>query len=247
MSKKNKILHESIDMFQSPISAHEVVIEARNVEKQENVKPIEIYDISFKKNNKEFSDGRIFGGYDSQGRYYAITVSPYFDEFETQIEKGIRGLVGALRGKGYLTCSSCYGHPKRAMVAICFPTKELRGEFSQILRDENIPTLEIQYKESMANVGVGVDKSGHVKFTKDLEFDHTFEPHRKMEVETFNQTFFRSYDEYHFLQVTLVDDYHPYLNPIKAWKTKKYLPMKDELIKRVTDLILSDKVPMFIY
>lgn len=248
MSNKNLSTKDHSNIFHPPTSFHEYVVEAKQevAQEQESTQELTIFDVAFRKHNKEFADGRIFGGYDDEGRYYAVTVSPYFEQFESQIESGIRGVVNALKGKGYLTCSSCYGHPKRSMVTICFPSEEARWDFSKILTEAKIPTLDLTFKDTMVNVGVSLDKRGRVSFSKSLEFDHSFESHRQMEVDTFNETFFRSYDEYFFLQITLVDDYHPYINPIKFIKTTKYLPLKDKLLSQLETLVLSDEVPMFL-
>ena len=235
--------------FQSFAPTTSIVQEARAEHKyevkQEQVTPVTVRDIAFTKNNKLMADGRVFGGYDEEGRYYAVSVSPFFDEFDTQVEEGILPLIKALRTKGYLTCSSCYGHPKRAMVVICFPNDEERDKLADILSEAKIPTMDIQTRESMVNVGIKQDRNGKVKFTRELEFDHEFESHRDMETASFNQMFFRSYDSYSFLHVTLFDDYHPFLNPLKAWRTRKYLPMKDNLLKQFEKLILSEKTPYF--
>lgn len=248
MRRKNTLINENASIFHPPTLVHEYVVETKQSIKQDQEEnhELSIFDIAFRKHNKEFPDGRVFGGYDEGGRYYAVTVSPYFDQFESQIESGIRGVVNALKGKGYLTCSSCYGHPKRAMVTICFPSEKTRDDLASILLGGKIPTLDLTYRSTMVNVGVNLDKMGRVKFTKNLEFDHSFESHRKMEIDSFNETFFRSYNEYYFLQITLVDDYHPYINPIKFLKTRKYLLEKDKLLLRLENLILSDKVPMFL-
>lgn len=243
--KPEQIVNNTSHLFQPNSMIHEIVIEQEQRKVVEDVQPINIQDIAFQKHNKLMPDGRIFGGYDEDGRYYAVTVSPYFSEFESQIEEGIRPLVSAIRDKGYLTCSSCYGHPKRAMVVVCFPTARSREEFTEVVRKESIPTLAIEYRDSMVNVGVSTDRRGRVQFSKDLEFDHSFEGHRSMEVASFNGVFLRNYDDYFFLHITVLDDYHPIFQPIKAYKTRKYLPEKDMLLKKLTNLILSDKIKYF--
>ncbi|ELP5901879.1 hypothetical protein QTV49_003880 [Vibrio vulnificus] len=107
--------------------------------------------------------------------------------------------------------------------------------------------MQLQYPHTSNSLKVKLRAAlgGRVNFTKSLEFDHSFESHRQMEVDTFNEMFFRSYDEYFFLQITLVDDYHPYINPIKFIRTIKHLPLKDKVMKKLENLVLSDEVPMF--
>lgn len=243
MSKENSLMTDVVDVFSAPTAAQVVVVEARAEHKVEHKQQIQFHELGFKKHNKLFSDGRIFGGYDSDGVYYAVTVSPYFEEFYTQIEKGVQPLVFALKEKGFLTCGSCYGHPMRTMVTLCFPSVDTRREFAENISDSGIPTLHVKFMDSLVNVGVEVDRGGNVKFSRNIEFDRTLKAHLDQETESFNNLFLRSFERYYFLQIVLVGDYKWYRNPVRLWQTKQHLDEKDKLINSLTDLILSDIIP----
>ena len=243
MSKENSLMTDVVDVFSAPSVAQVVVVEARAEHTVEQKQQIQLHELGFKKHNKLFPDGRIYGGYDSDGIYYAVTVSPYFEEFDTQIEKGVQPLVFALKEKGFLTCGSCYGHPTRAMVTLCFPADDIRREFAELVLREDIPTLHVKFMDSLVNVGLKEDRSGNVKFSRTIEFDRTLKAHLDQETESFNNLFFRSFERYYFLQIVLVGDYKWYRNPLKCWRTKQYLRDKDKLISGLTEFILSEKIP----
>ncbi|MCY9861287.1 hypothetical protein OTK49_02000 [Vibrio coralliirubri] len=243
MGKQNSLITDVVDVFSSPSVAQEVVVEARSEHHIKRTQQLQYHEIGFKKHNKLFSDGRVYGGYDSEGRYYAVTVSPYFEDFGTQVEKGIQPLVFALKEKGFLTCSSCYGHPLRAMTTVCFPSIDEREAFAKILLDSGIPTIHVNYIDSLVNVGLEEDKNGDLKFTRTLEFDSTVQAHIDMEVESFNRLFFRSHERYYFLQIVLVGDYKWFLNPFKYIQSSRYVGKKDYLINELATLVLSGKTP----
>ena len=154
MNMKTPLITDVADIFSAPSSAQEIVVEARTEHKIHRAQQLQSHEIGFKRHNKLFPDGRVYGGYDSEGRYYAVTVSPYYEEFLTQIETGIKPLVLALKEKGFFTCSSCYGHPFRAMTSICFPTQADRDAFADVVLSSGIATIHVNSIDSLANVGL---------------------------------------------------------------------------------------------
>ncbi len=113
MSKKNPLGSDATDVFAPSSIVHEVVVERQQFQQEESKQAVDIQRISFSEHNRLRENGRVYGGYDKNGNFYAVSISPYFEKFHTQIDPGIFPLVDAFRQKGYLTCSSCYGHPTR--------------------------------------------------------------------------------------------------------------------------------------
>ena len=81
-----------------------------------------IYYMTHKVNNTLHKNGRIYMKIDDNGNLFANSVSPYSEQFLSNIEEKIKPLVTALHNKRYLTYSSCEGHglSYRRYVGIAF-------------------------------------------------------------------------------------------------------------------------------
>lgn len=193
--------------------------------------------------NRLHSNGRIFHSIDNNGNSIAVTISPYFDLFHTQVEEDIAPVVMALKERGYFTVSSCAGHPRSTHVTICFPNEDARDTIAKLIEEMEIPTAFVTKTDYFFNVDGDTDRGGRMVLTENEDVDRTMDFYRSREAESINSIFFRSYERYVFLTVTMFNDWNYFLHPLKAYKVKMALPRKNEIISLLADGIMSDTFP----
>lgn len=198
---------------------------------------------AFQPVNKLRSNGRIIFGYDQNGLPVGTSVSPFIQEFHTQVEADIAPVVMALKDKGYFTVSSCGGHPLRTLVTLCFPTREQRAEFAERIKAADLPTAHFEEADFFFNVNGEVVKNGKRYIESNIDNDLSLDYYRNQEAELLNLMFFRGYEEYVFLTIYLLDDWHPLWHPIKAYRTKKALPNKTAIVAKFAECILAEDFP----
>ena len=142
--------------------------------------------------NRKDKDGRIHFK-TPDGKYIAVTVSPYHKDFRTQIEDGVWPIIKALQDKGYLTVSSCAGHVDpwtEFYFTLAFDTKENAHKFINSLSIED--TVFKEY-ESISNISqYGSNEYRHIEDN---------EKNKPYEVRDMNILLFRNYTDYHYVRV----------------------------------------------
>lgn len=198
---------------------------------------------AFQPVNKLRSNGRIISGYDQNGLPVGASVSPFIQEFYTQVESDIAPVVMALKDKGYFTVSSCGGHPLRTLVTLCFPTRVQRAEFAERIKAFDLPTVRFEDADFFFNVNGEVAKNGRRYIESNIDNDLSLDYYRNQEAELLNLMFFRNYEKYVFLTIYLLDDWHPLLHPIRAYRTRKALPSKANIVAKFAEGISSNDFP----
>ena len=129
------------------------------------------------------------------GKYIAVTVSPYHKDFRTQIEDDVWPIIKSVLDKGYLTVSSCSGHGncpwKGFHFILAFNTKENAHKFiNGMPREDSI----FKEYESIANI-IQYGSNDEYRLMEDSE------KNKFNEVRDMNIFLFRNYDNYHYVRV----------------------------------------------
>ena len=182
----------------------------------------------FQSHNWKHRDGRI-NATKLSGEYVAATISPYYKDFQSQIEDKVWPAVSLLVNKGYLPISSCEGHGGKSpyYIMLAFGDEELLNNFILLLKSKVIKGLEWSLKDTVANIAANYN-SGNVNFQKYTLEGNDDKSYYRMEVRSLNNLFARNYLNYKFIRVTLFDQTHiPNWRWIKLSKSnrnkKKYL------------------------
>ena len=142
--------------------------------------------------NRKDKDGRIHYR-TSDGKYIAVTVSPYHKDFRTQIEDGVWPIIKSLQDKGYLTVSSCAGHVDpwtEYYFTLAFDTKENAHKFIN-----DMPSEDSVFKEYESLSNISQYESNEYRHIEDNEKNKLYE------VRDMNILLFRNYDNYHYVRV----------------------------------------------
>jgi hypothetical protein len=152
-------------------------------------------------------DGRTYQYIDENGEYVSARVSPYSSNIFNNIEPGVKDLVLTLISKGYLTCSSCQGHSDRKyrFVSIAFNTKEQLNDFKSSIESFRLPVvfkfhnLKDPYDDFklIYNQSKYKNQKLSVEDYKSIAVDYIDK------VNYFNLMFFRSYEDYHLLELRI--------------------------------------------
>jgi hypothetical protein len=147
--------------------------------------------------NYKHKDGRIYASLTDKENYAAVTVSPFHEEFDSQIEDGIKDLVYAFIEKNYIVMSSCQGHDGLlafAFIKIALPDPLDREYLIEQLKD--MPYISFVKSDKCANVELYV-KNNSVKFRKlDLE-SYSY----KEEADAINKLYLRNHNRHYFLDI----------------------------------------------
>lgn len=142
--------------------------------------------------NKKDKDGRIhFKTLD--GKYIAVTVSPYHKDFRTQIEDGVWPIIKSLQDKCYLTVSSCAGHIdpwKEFYFTLAFNSKETAQAFIM-----NMPSEDSIFKEYETLSNISQYGSNQYRHIEDNE------KNKLSEIHDMNILLFRNYANYHYVRI----------------------------------------------
>ncbi|MFS1429957.1 hypothetical protein LMH73_023305 [Vibrio splendidus] len=219
---------------------------------QQEVKQIKTNDevfqeIFMKKHNMLHPDGRVHTGKVAVGgdanAYITVSVSPTFDEFETQIEPPIYPAVKALVDKGYHTISSCAGHPGRIHLQLGFGSDMARESFLQTVLNSGLPALTFVKRDHVANVKNSSAQDG--EFNPRMGKVHEPEGDLneyiiKINADGFNFQFKTDYKRWFFLDINIMDKS---TNPI-MWIKKHFflMPQKQKILNQLTSLMESDKI-----
>ena len=166
------------------------------------------HQLFFTSHNWKHSDGRV-NATKLGDNYTAVTVSPYYKDFQSQIEDKVWPAVSILVNKGYLPISSCQGHGGKSpyYIMLAFGDKELLNNFILHLESTNIKGLNWVIKDTVSNITVNYE-SGKFKFQKLTLEGNDDKSYRQMEIKSMNMLFARNYLNYIFIRVTLFDQTH---------------------------------------
>lgn len=151
--------------------------------------------------NKIFPNGRIHASkeqdLDYSNGYLALSVSPFDNNFDNEVEKGVLPHCHALIRKGYLPISSCEGHftkkhhmPFYVMLAVGGKNK-LDRIYDIINKTKHIPGISYKIKEQQANVRGELLERVNYSLDKAEEYAEL------------NRLFMRNHLEYNYLWIGL--------------------------------------------
>lgn len=148
-------------------------------------------------------NGRIYASRLNEA-YFAVTVSPINENFESQIEKKIYPVVKALLDKNYLTIGSCEGHGSATFgdppaVRLVFGSLESAESFINSLKDENY--IKASLVEPTLNT-TQFYENGRFRYKRN-EFENTS---NNDGVEDINRLFFRNYSNVWYVRIHLIKD-----------------------------------------
>jgi hypothetical protein len=129
------------NLFEQSAYIHQIKIESRYSTE------IKLTEEDFKKQMLErcpnflHKDGRIYASKATEA-YFAVSVSPINEKFESQIEKKIYPVVKELLNKNYLTVGSCEGHDSATFgdppaIRLAFGSLESAEAFINFFKNEN--------------------------------------------------------------------------------------------------------------
>lgn len=196
--------------------------------------------------NKLQSDGRINGGYNKEGLLLAHSISPQFEQFEGQVEKGVYPIVSALIDKGYMTICSCEGHPGRLNVKLGFGTENCRLVFMEYLERLNIPFLRLIPHEHCINMQANFNskKENHAesifdRYHVECETEALYIENAK----AFNFQFQTDFLKWYFLDINMFE--YESWRPIYNFRIKKALKNKWDYVSLLTNAVKSDDLPTY--
>jgi len=181
----------------------------------------------FQAHNKKQSDGRINAGYQEDGQLKAISVSPRFKYFEGQVEPLIYPSVKILVNKGYMTISSCDGHPRRAMIKIGFGNKGSRARFIDELSLQKVPMIKFVEHEDCINMKMELIEKEKARSSR-VEDHEKNKDIDKANAKAFNFQFKRNYEKWYFLDIIILT--HQPQNLAEYLKVSWALRRKKEIL-----------------
>jgi hypothetical protein len=195
--------------------------------------------------NRKHPSGRIcLVDSDDDDLYTAISISPYHELFDTQIEDGIKDIVYAFINKNYMPISSCEGHDwswdstfVKLAVTSMQEARTLGAYFA------SIPYVTVYYYEKSAN-NEFYEEDGVIKV-------RVLDPTKydaKSEADSINRLYFRSHTNYCFLHITLFEyTYTPFWSSLirryimRYNKSKHLKSVKLQLLKAIQNLPFHEK------
>lgn len=197
--------------------------------------------------NKTHEDGRIAM---VPGKY-ANSVSPYSKTFLRNIEPGIAAVVLALRKKRYLTYSSCEGHGYsfRRYVGLAFCDLESMAAVADYVVGLNIRGVSLRFYDSVANQKLEMGSGKKFKYVGKTNPSEASDEDREVETRTFNIQFHRSYSEYFFMEIVILEEADFVFGKLfrSAWLCFMKRFFWDDLTKRLSDALESDAFGKYRY
>ena len=192
-------------------------------------------ELFFKAHNRKHKDGRIYSHIDTNGQKVAMSVSPKFEGFESQVEAGIFPAVNALKEKGYFTISSCEGHPYGALIKVGFGTHQCREDFITSINAAEIPHVSFRRHGLCVNTRAVINENTASVVKKERnEKEGNFDYWEKEQAKNFNMQFDTHFDKWFMLDVYV-------LQPSPMWKIFKKIRetldvgKKDKYLSQLTE------------
>lgn len=213
--------------------------------------------ISHNINNNKHSNGRIYMQIDKDGNLFAHSVSPYSKTFNDNVENGVKDLISILRKKRYLTYSSCEGHGNsyRRYVGLAFADEESRDIVANYILNLKIKGIFTKKFNTVSNQNSSISNNTKINYeTKINPMDLTGDEliyHKEKEAQYFNISFHRSYENYCFLEIVILEEIYPKMfwkEPFKflwLYFMKKY--KWDALTTKLNKALEDNKFPKYKY
>lgn len=181
--------------------------------------------------NPRQKDGRINSGYDKHGNLVAITVSPFSATFWDNIEDGVRPLIKAFVGKGYMPFSSCEGHGdfSSRFVYLAFGSEDKREKAERLIRKHLwfVPGIIIDRTSMPHNIQTNDD--GSLERLSKAKLD-------MQSVRSFNTVFHKEEKFYCCLRITLFREYKD------CWRK---MVLTEWVTNRIIKLVQSERFPRY--
>ena len=191
------------------------------------------------------ANGRIYASKPNEP-YVAVTVSPYHQNFRSQIEDAVWPAIEAFLNKGYLTVSCCGGHVDpwwEYYIILAVGTEEQAETLMLSLKTVNNTTLEMF--STSANV-CQYFENNKVKFRPLDELEKTC----RAEYKDLNILFNRNYSQYYYVKIKF--DYEKFKLPFNPfnffslhWFHKKEIIEFDKWKTNIVQYINSDNFEYF--
>ncbi|WP_425263549.1 hypothetical protein [Vibrio owensii] len=200
-------------------------------------------DMFFQSHNFMQPDGKINGGLDANGVYKAHSISPEYEFFESQVEKGIWPCVKALTDKGYHTISSCEGHPAGCRIKLGFGTEKCREQFMEKVEALKLPTFKLVPHDFTINLTQTNNVNEKDSLVTCRDYDKlTEDDMQTMQTKSFNMQFNKVYRQWYLLDVLFLEDT---LNPFKFLYVRYHMRNKSRIFQALENLFLSDDLPKY--
>ncbi len=207
-------------------------------------------EIFMQAHNKLHKDGRVHTGKPcpefGKHAFYTVSVSPEFEDFESQIEPPIYPAVKALIDKGYHTISSCAGHPTRIHLQLGFGSARSRQAFLDVVKNANFPYFTFEMPENVANIeNNSINEDGEFNKHKATLFEPEVISQGVIDrnTESFNFQFKTNYERYYFLDVNI---FSPSKNPfVSLYQWLFVEPKKQKILDKLSDLMKSEEIPFY--
>lgn len=159
------------------------------------------------------SNGKIYASKIGEP-YVAVTVSPYHDKFESQIEKPVWPVIKGLIDKGYLPVSSCGGHTDPWWEYYFMVAVGTEEQVEQITKSFNsVPNTHIDVYQSIANVRQYYEQ-GKFKYRPLEELEGT----KNGEYKDLNILLNRNYSNYFYIRVRFnYESFALFFNPFNIF------------------------------
>lgn len=228
----------------TPVIEQTVKVQAEIKQETVKTREQEYRDTFLTAHNILHPDGRVHTGIPSDipEWYLAMSISPDFEEFESQVEKGIYPAVKALVDKGYMPISSCEGHPGRIHLQIGFGNEKSRDHLIDVVKSFKIPTAEFIVHGHVANASpFDVDDLINNELKSISVFGDGLSESTLDEInaKSFNFQFHKNYKKWYFVDINVVDKH---LSPWKRLKYWWYIKKRDKLLQMLIDAVSSDKL-----
>jgi hypothetical protein len=191
------------------------------------------------------NDGRTYNYIDKNGEHVSSFLSPYNSKILDNVEPKIKNLVKILINKGYLTASSCQGHPYDDIhiryITIAFINEEEKINFISKINSFKLP---IYWYENFLNFKENPKKPENregmtmainmkdVNFTS-IESLRESGYSKKDLIDFWNIMFSRNYDEYHAVSMFICSCPGD-ISWIERFKIKFQWPLRDYYTKKIT-------------
>jgi hypothetical protein len=178
--------------------------------------------------------------------YVAVTVSPYHENFRSQIEDLVWPAIESLLNKGYLTVSCCGGHKDpwwEYYIIIAVGTEDqLKSLVSNLEKVEN---TKIEIFSKMANV-YQYFENDKIKYRKSDELERSLVE----EYKDLNILFNRNYNQYHYIKLSFNHEkFKLFFNPFNLFSShffhKKEINNFQEWKTNLVNSINSDQFDFF--
>lgn len=191
------------------------------------------------------SDGKIYASKPNEP-YVAVSVSPYHENFKSQIEESVWPVVEAFTNKGYLTVSSCGGHKDPWWEFYVTLTVGTTDQIDSLIKNLSaVDHTHLEVFNTSANV-LQYLENNKIKF-RPLD---DLEKNLVNEYKDLNILFNRDYKQYYYIKIRFdFEKFKSSLNPFNLFAHhifhKKEIEEFDKWKQNLLKYLKSDKFEFF--